>query len=86
MRKERVPDIICLKCKHLDTERIGGCKAFPGEVPDIILSGQYDHSFPLKGQIGEYVFTPVEEPVKIWRTIERSARRIKRINKEPAFK
>lgn len=85
MKKERVPDIICLQCKHLDTERIGGCKAFPGEVPDIILSGQYDHHFPLKGQEGDYVFTPVEAPVKIWKTIERSARRMRKVNKQPVL-
>jgi hypothetical protein len=81
MKRERVPEIICFQCKHLDTERIGGCKAFPGEIPDIILSGQSDHHFPLKGQEGDFVFTPLEEPVKIWKRIERSSHQGRKNNK-----
>ncbi len=83
MKKEKVPDIICLQCKHLDTERIGGCKAFPGEIPDMILSGQSDHHFPIRGQEGDYVYTPIEEPVKIWRRIDRSSRQIRKKSIQP---
>ena len=75
MKKEKNPDIICLNCKHLDRIRIGGCRAFPGEIPDIILSGQSNHLIPLKGQEGDFVFTPNEEPVRVWRRFERSARK-----------
>lgn len=86
MKKEKISDIICLQCKHLDMARIGGCKAFPGEIPDVILSGKSNHSSPMKGQEGDYVFTPIEEPVKMWRRIERSARETRKVKKQPEFK
>jgi hypothetical protein len=82
MKKEKSLDIICLQCKHLDTARIGGCKAFPGEIPDLILSGQNDHSSPVKGQEGDYVFTPLEEPMKIWKRIDRSSKQMKKNKKQ----
>jgi|GEM_PF-1133855 len=86
MKKDKILNIICLQCKHLDTERIGGCKAFPGEIPEIILSGQSDHHFIIEGQEGDYIFTPLEEPVKIWKRIERSAHQFKRNDKQPVYK
>ena len=78
MKKEGPIDIICFNCKHFDTIRIGGCKAFPGEIPDIILTGQSDHLHHIKGQEGDYVYTPVEEPMKIWRRIDNASRPTRR--------
>lgn len=74
MKKSESIDIICFNCKHFDTVRIGGCKAFPGEIPDIILSGQSDHLHHIKGQEGDYVYTPIEAPMKIWRRFDKPNR------------
>jgi hypothetical protein len=48
----------CYKCKHLDVMNAAGmsCKAFPEEIPDEIALGDNDHSKPVSGQIGSYVF------------------------------
>ena len=86
MKKEKVLDIICLQCKHFDTVRIGGCKAFPGEIPDVVLSGESNHSSPIRGQEGDYVYTPIEEPVKIWKQIDRSLHQFKKAKRQPEFK
>lgn len=83
LRKEDTIDIICLNCYHFDTLRIGGCKAFPGQIPNIILTGQSDHHQLLKGQRGEYVYTPITAPVKIWGRLERESRSYKRSGKRP---
>jgi hypothetical protein len=53
--------LICFECKHF-TPGQPGCKAFPmtddweGGIPDEILSGENDHSKPLKGQQNDIVF------------------------------
>ena len=48
--------IICEKCNHF-TPLKGGCKAF-NDIPNEILSGENDHSKPLKDQKNEIVFEP----------------------------
>lgn len=49
---------ICNECKH----RLEGitCKAFE-VIPDEILFGENDHSKPLPGQKGDFVFTKKED-------------------------
>ena len=81
MKKDQFLDIICLGCKHLDTMRIGGCKAFPGEIPKAILLGQTAHIHPIKGQEGDYVYHPIEEPMKIWKRIDRASHLARRTEK-----
>jgi len=82
MRRTEALDIICFNCKHLDTIRIGGCKAFPGEIPDIILNGQSDHQHRIRGQEGDYVYTPIEEPMKIWRRFDKPIRPNRKVEKK----
>jgi len=82
MKKAESIDIICLSCKHFDTVRIGGCKAFPGEIPDAILLGQTAHIHPIRGQEGDYVYTPIEEPMKMWRRFDRSSQPSRRSAKK----
>jgi hypothetical protein len=83
LRKEDTIDIICFNCTYFDTMRIGGCKAFPGQIPNIILNGQSDHHQVMKGQRGDYVYTPIVAPVKMWGRLERASRSYKRSGKRP---
>jgi hypothetical protein len=48
----------CIDCKHRDLENIAGfsCKAFPEEIPEEILLGEDDHSKPVAGQVGNFVY------------------------------
>jgi hypothetical protein len=82
MKKAGLTDIICFNCKHFDLIRIGGCKAFPGEIPDFILKGLSGHMNRLRGQQGDYVYTPIEKPMAIWRRIDRASRPIRRTDKK----
>lgn len=50
-------DLICLNCKHFNREKYN-CKAFK-EIPYEILSGENDHSKPLKDQKNKIVFEPI---------------------------
>ncbi len=81
LRREDTIDIICFNCFHFDTMRIGGCKAFPGQIPNIILNGQSDHHQIMKGQRGEYVYTPIVAPSKMWERLERTNKALKRSGK-----
>jgi len=74
MKREKSIDIICFNCKHFDSVRIGGCKAFPGQIPELILTGQSNHLNHIKGQEGDYVYTPIEKPMKIWRRFDTASR------------
>lgn len=47
-------DLICFKCKHwLEFE--GGCKAFPGGIPNAILRSN-KHNKPIKNQGNNLVY------------------------------
>lgn len=53
-------DVICFRCKHF-REVDGGCSAFPTNIPESILSGENEHSKPLKDQENDIVFEPIED-------------------------
>jgi len=53
-------DLICFKCKNFN-DIIGGCKAFPDDIPNEILSGENDHSKPLPDQKNDIVFEPIKK-------------------------
>jgi TDG/mug DNA glycosylase family protein len=46
-------DVLCWTCKHFIDE-VGNwhCPAFPGGIPEEILSGSYDHRSPVEGDHG----------------------------------
>lgn len=48
-------NLICFKCKHFRRFE-GGCDAFPDGIPDVITSGQNEHSKPLPEQKNKIVF------------------------------
>lgn len=51
--------LVCIDCKFFN---IGiACKAFPKGIPDEIISGDNDHTKPLKGQENNIVFEPIKE-------------------------
>lgn len=81
LRREDTIDIICFNCFHFDTLRIGGCKAFPGQIPNVILDGQNDHHQKIKGQRGDYVYTPIVAHQKMWGRLERESKAYKRSGK-----
>lgn len=47
----------CAKCK-LYNEDEATCKAFPKGIPENMLEGDIKHDKPIKGQQGDYLFTP----------------------------
>lgn len=51
-------DLICLKCKNWN--EYCECPAFPDGIPNEILSGENDHSKPLKEQKNNIVYEAVE--------------------------
>lgn len=62
------PDPICQNCKHFDPERIVEpgettsvftCRAFPNGIPDRFLVAK--HTKVTDGQVGEYVFSAVQD-------------------------
>lgn len=52
-------ELVCFKCKHFKLFD-GGCAAFGDDIPDIITSGENEHSEPLPDQENDIVFTPIE--------------------------
>lgn len=50
---------ICLDCTHLKKGSIARCSAFK-EIPFEILTGENDHSKPLKDQKNEIVFEEIK--------------------------
>jgi len=48
-------DLICINCKHYDTQK-EKCDAFPDGIPDEIWAGPNDHSEPLPKQGNNIVF------------------------------
>jgi hypothetical protein len=54
-------NIICINCKHLLEQGDDiKCKAFPNGIPELIATGESDHSKPLKGQKNNIVFEKLE--------------------------
>jgi hypothetical protein len=51
--------LICFKCKNFN-QIAGGCKAFPDDIPNEILSGENDHSKPLPEQKNNIIFEPIK--------------------------
>ena len=47
----------CARCK-LYNENEAICKAFPKGIPVNMLEGEITHEKPMKGQQGDYTFTP----------------------------
>lgn len=53
------------QCRHFKGFKFDGenpfpiCKAFPDGIPEEIAYGDNRHEKPVKGQIGDYVFTQV---------------------------
>jgi len=53
-------DLICFKCEHFN-QLIGGCKAFPDDIPSEIIAGDNDHKKPLPDQKNNIVFEPIKK-------------------------
>lgn len=51
--------LVCFECKHFRRFE-GGCDAFPDGIPDVITSGENEHSEPIPGQTNKIVFEPEE--------------------------
>ncbi len=51
-------NLVCLDCKHY----LGylKCPAFNDLIPDIIVSGESDHTEPLPDQGNDIVFEPID--------------------------
>ena len=47
----------CGMCKLLDWTKCI-CPAFPKGIPENMLEGNIKHNKPIKGQQGDYLFTP----------------------------
>lgn len=58
---EPLVEIACRNCKHYhrNISNMFSCNAF-FEIPDIIISGENDHSKPLPDQQNDIVFEPAE--------------------------
>lgn len=56
-------DFIKTQCDNCENLLLFGCKAFKN-IPDEILSGKIKHDKVLKGQKGNYIFTPKERETK----------------------
>ena len=51
---------LCLYCKHFI--EMWYCKAFPKEIPDVILRYEHDHKTPIEGDNGiQYEPKPKEK-------------------------
>ena len=53
-------NLVCFRCKNYRRFK-GGCLAFPKGIPNIIISGENQHSQPLKGQRNKIVFEQMKE-------------------------
>lgn len=52
--------LVCFKCAHFDKGPKGAiCVAFPDGIPwKEMMRKQEQHAKPMKGQVGDTVFTP----------------------------
>lgn len=53
----QVTELICINCKHF-LELEGGCKAFPNDIPQIIIETN-KHDKPLAEQNNNIIFEPI---------------------------
>jgi hypothetical protein len=53
---------VCMNCKHLIIDNPNGiiCGAFPKGIPEIIITGENDHTEPLPNQDNDIVFEPID--------------------------
>ena len=51
----------CIECERYRKD--GRCKAFPDGIPEEIITGQFDHTKPHKGDNG-IQFEPIKESAK----------------------
>jgi len=54
---------ICMNCNNynfIDKSKMS-CKAFNDEIPDIIITGENDHSKPLPDQKNDIIFEPIKK-------------------------
>jgi len=51
----------CFECRYFQSD--WKCLAYPNGIPMDILTGRAAHNKVLKGQNGEYVFTPKEKAI-----------------------
>jgi len=47
----------CFECEHFEGGKDFSCKAFK-KIPNEIVFNDKEHKKPVKGQIGDFVFTP----------------------------
>jgi hypothetical protein len=52
-------NLICAECKHFKHQKFN-CIAFPDGIPEIIFSGENDHSKPLPNQDNDIIFEPIK--------------------------
>lgn len=52
--------LICFNCKNFD-QIVGGCLAFPDDIPNEIISGENDHSKPLPDQKNNVIYEPIKD-------------------------
>lgn len=55
----------CLQCRHVGELLDGGkklvCRAYPGGIPERIMTGDVEHLQIEKDQVGEFIFDPPKE-------------------------
>ena len=54
------PIISCMFCRYLYINKNRKCEAFPGGIPEAILTGEHDHKNPYEGDNG-IQFEPIED-------------------------
>ncbi len=54
--------VLCNYCKFYMGNLT--CLAFPNGIPEDILLGENNHSKPIAGQVGDYVFVDTEDDSK----------------------